>query len=96
MIFWVDVSDYSQGFGGKFGVQTDRQDKSAVGYDSQEKVALHPSQTDMSKGFGGKFGVDKDNKDQVPLLLLMYSVVVHRTQFLSISLVTIFLFSFKI
>lgn len=57
--------DYSQGFGGKYGVQTDRQDKSAMGYDSQEKVPLHPSQTDMSKGFGGKFGVDSENKDKV-------------------------------
>lgn len=36
-----------------------------MGYDSQEKVPLHPSQTDMSKGFGGKFGVDSENKDKV-------------------------------
>lgn len=64
---FCDISDYSRGFGGKYGVQTDRQDKSALGYDSQEKVALHPSQTDMSKGFGGKFGVDAENKDKVRL-----------------------------
>lgn len=32
------------GFGGKFGVQTDRQDKSAVGWDHVEKVEKHESQ----------------------------------------------------
>lgn len=38
--------DYSKGFGGKFGVQQDRQDKAAVGYDYEGKVKLHASQTD--------------------------------------------------
>ena len=28
--------DYSKGFGGKFGVQTDRQDASAVGFDHSQ------------------------------------------------------------
>ena len=37
-------SDYKEGFGGKFGVQTDRQDKSAVGWDHIEKVNKHESQ----------------------------------------------------
>lgn len=37
-------SDYSKGFGGKYGVQTDRVDKSAVGYDHQEKLGQHESQ----------------------------------------------------
>lgn len=36
--------DYKTGFGGKFGVQKDRQDKSAVGYDDHEKLAAHESQ----------------------------------------------------
>lgn len=36
--------DYSLGFGGKFGVQKDRQDKSAVGWEHREKVAKHDSQ----------------------------------------------------
>ena len=36
--------DYSHGFGGKFGVQTDRQDKSAKGWDHIEKVDKHQSQ----------------------------------------------------
>ena len=49
MEFWLDVgsawvSDYVKGFGGKFGVQTDRQDKSALGWDHQEKLQLHESQ----------------------------------------------------
>lgn len=40
----VRLSDYVKGFGGKFGVQTDRQDKSALGWDHQEKLQLHESQ----------------------------------------------------
>ena len=35
---------YSQGYGGKFGVMEDRQDKSAVGWDHAEKAAKHESQ----------------------------------------------------
>lgn len=38
------LSDYSKGFGGKFGIQTDRVDKSAVGFDHLEKVSKHESQ----------------------------------------------------
>lgn len=37
--------DYVTGFGGKFGVQTDRQDKSAVGWDHVDKLQKHESQT---------------------------------------------------
>lgn len=36
--------DYSTGFGGKYGVQTDRKDKSAVGWEHQEKLEKHESQ----------------------------------------------------
>lgn len=39
------IADYSKGFGGKFGVQKDRVDKSALGYDHKENVAKHESQT---------------------------------------------------
>ena len=39
------AEDYSVGFGGKFGVQRDRQDKSALGWDHQEEVQPHASQT---------------------------------------------------
>lgn len=38
-------SDYSSGFGGKYGVQADRVDKSAVGFDYQGKTEKHESQT---------------------------------------------------
>lgn len=40
----VSQKDYASGFGGKFGVQKDRQDKSAVGWDHVEKVEKHESQ----------------------------------------------------
>lgn len=43
------ILDYSVGFGGKYGVQADRQDKSAVGWDHVETVPKHNSQTDHSK-----------------------------------------------
>ena len=38
------TADYSKGFGGKYGVQKDRQDKSAAGWDHVEKVDKHESQ----------------------------------------------------
>jgi hypothetical protein len=37
-------SDYARGFGGKYGIQTDRQDHSAVGWDYIEKTEKHGSQ----------------------------------------------------
>uniref|UniRef100_A0A3Q2DF18 Cortactin n=1 Tax=Cyprinodon variegatus TaxID=28743 RepID=A0A3Q2DF18_CYPVA len=55
----------SHGYGGKFGVQQDRMDKSAVGHDYQSKLSKHCSQTDTAKGFGGKFGVQADRVDKV-------------------------------
>lgn len=72
-------TDAAKGFGGKFGVQTDRQDKSAVGFGHKETVEKHASQkglahypkgssffttTDHSYGFGGKFGVQQDRRDK--------------------------------
>ncbi|XP_062404834.1 src substrate cortactin-like isoform X3 [Sardina pilchardus] len=54
----------SHGYGGKFGIQEDRMDSSAVGHDYQSKLSKHCSQTDTSKGFGGKFGVQADRVDQ--------------------------------
>lgn len=56
--------DYATGFGGKFGVQSDRVDKSALGWNHIEKVEKHESQKDYSKGFGGKFGVQEDRQDK--------------------------------
>lgn len=44
---FIFPTDYSQGFGGKFGVQKDRQDKAAAGWDHIEKVEKHESQKGM-------------------------------------------------
>lgn len=45
-VIWIPVAeDYSVGFGGKFGIQRDRQDKSALGWDHQEEMQPHESQT---------------------------------------------------
>lgn len=38
------VLDYSKGFGGKYGIQRDRQDPSALGWDHVENVEKHGSQ----------------------------------------------------
>lgn len=54
----------SYGYGGKFGVQNDRMDKSAVGNDYMTSLHKHASQTDAVKGFGGKFGVQSDRQDK--------------------------------
>ncbi|XP_038667613.1 hematopoietic lineage cell-specific protein [Scyliorhinus canicula] len=54
----------SYGYGGKFGVQKDRMDKSALGNEYVADVAKHSSQTDAAKGFGGKYGVQKDRSDK--------------------------------
>ncbi|NXG46911.1 SRC8 protein, partial [Psilopogon haemacephalus] len=54
----------SHGYGGKFGVEQDRMDKSAVGHEYQCELSKHCSQVDLVKGFGGKFGVETDRVDQ--------------------------------
>lgn len=54
----------SEGYGGKFGVMTDRMDKAAVSFDYKGKVESHASQKDYSMGFGGKFGVQLDRRDK--------------------------------
>ncbi len=38
------LPDYAAGFGGKYGVQSDRVDKSALGWEHVEKVEKHESQ----------------------------------------------------
>ena len=43
-IFNVLFADYKTGFGGQYGVQADRVDKSAVGWDHSQKVDKHNSQ----------------------------------------------------
>jgi cortactin len=52
------------GYGGKYGVQSDRVDKSAVGFNYNTETEKHPSQVDYAKGFGGKYGVSQDRKDK--------------------------------
>ncbi|CAH1119337.1 unnamed protein product [Phaedon cochleariae] len=52
------------GYGGKFGVQTDRMDQSAVGHEYVGKVEKHASQKDYSAGFGGKYGIQTDRIDK--------------------------------
>ena len=50
----VRLTMLSGRYGGKFGVLSDRQDKSAVGWEHIEKVDKHNSQKDYKTGFGGK------------------------------------------
>ncbi|GAA6076202.1 src substrate protein p85-like isoform X1, partial [Tachysurus ichikawai] len=55
---------YSKGFGGKFGVQKERVDKAALGYDYKGETEKHESQKDYAKGFGGRYGVQSDRMDK--------------------------------
>ncbi|KAH8857716.1 Src substrate cortactin [Schistosoma japonicum] len=57
----------SYGYGGKFGVEKDRMDKSAVDWSHIEVTEKHASQRDYAKGFGGKFGVERDRQDKSAL-----------------------------
>uniref|UniRef100_A0A8D2Q8S6 Hematopoietic cell-specific Lyn substrate 1 n=1 Tax=Varanus komodoensis TaxID=61221 RepID=A0A8D2Q8S6_VARKO len=57
----------SYGYGGKFGTEKDRMDKSALGHEYVAEVGRHSSQTDAAKGFGGKYGVQKDRADKSAL-----------------------------
>ncbi|XP_031219681.1 hematopoietic lineage cell-specific protein isoform X1 [Mastomys coucha] len=54
----------SHGYGGRFGVERDRMDKSAVGHEYVADVEKHSSQTDAARGFGGKYGVERDRADK--------------------------------
>lgn len=54
----------SYGYGGKFGVEKDRMDQSAMGHDYLAKLEQHESQKDYSVGFGGKYGVQTDRQDK--------------------------------
>ncbi|XP_077399327.1 src substrate protein p85-like isoform X3 [Vanacampus margaritifer] len=58
------LPDYSKGFGGKYGVEKEKVDKAAVGYDYKGQTEKHQSQRDYSKGFGGKYGVEKEKVDK--------------------------------
>lgn len=39
------VADYKRGFGGRYGVEQDKQDRCALGYEHKEGLAKHESQT---------------------------------------------------
>nr|DBA31498.1 TPA: hypothetical protein GDO54_007335 [Pyxicephalus adspersus] len=54
----------SYGYGGQFGTERDRMDKSALGHDYRAELEKHSSQTDAAKGFGGKYGVQKERCDK--------------------------------
>ncbi|XP_027765738.1 hematopoietic lineage cell-specific protein [Empidonax traillii] len=58
------VTDYSKGFGGRYGVERDKVDKAAVGFDYKSQAEKHDSQKDYAVGFGGKFGVQRDRQDK--------------------------------
>ena len=42
--------------------------QSALGWDHQEQLSKHESQTDAAKGFGGKYGVQKESQDKVSII----------------------------
>ncbi|XP_073435418.1 hematopoietic lineage cell-specific protein-like isoform X1 [Dendrobates tinctorius] len=54
----------SYGYGGQFGTEKDRMDKSALGHEYKADVGKHSSQTDAAQGFGGKYGVQKERCDK--------------------------------
>ncbi|XP_064213899.1 src substrate cortactin [Tribolium castaneum] len=58
------ASNPAFGYGGKFGIEKDRMDQSAVGHEYVAKVEKHASQKDYSAGFGGKFGIQADRVDK--------------------------------
>uniref|UniRef100_A0A8D0D8C9 Hematopoietic cell-specific Lyn substrate 1 n=1 Tax=Sander lucioperca TaxID=283035 RepID=A0A8D0D8C9_SANLU len=60
----VAFVNYSKGFGGKFGVEKEKVDKAALGYDYKSETEKHQSQKDYSAGFGGRYGVQADRMDK--------------------------------
>lgn len=38
------VADYKRGFGGRYGVEVEKQDQCALGYEHKENLAKHESQ----------------------------------------------------
>ena len=63
------IPDYKTGFGGQYGVQSDRVDKSALGWDHREQAAKHESQARQSDykaaGFSASAGQDQDQSGPV-------------------------------
>ncbi|NXJ05356.1 HCLS1 protein, partial [Odontophorus gujanensis] len=54
----------SKGFGGRYGVERDKVDKAAVGFDYKSQMEKHDSQKDYARGFGGRYGVQRDRVDK--------------------------------
>ena len=48
------ILDYKAGFGGSYGVQSDRVDKCAVGWEHKEELTKHDSQKGQYKGYDVK------------------------------------------
>lgn len=69
-----------KGFGGKFGVQTDRQDKSALGWDHQEKLQLHESQKGEVAGAFGLLTSESSSSSLNSRVLLWFGDVVFSVQ----------------
>lgn len=62
----VSLSDYAKGFGGKYGVEKEKVDKAAVGYEYRGETEKHQSQTgDLN----------------VKLLLLLTQMILYFTRF---------------
>lgn len=47
-VYMCVFADYKRGFGGKYGVEVDKQDQCALGYDHKESLAKHESQQGIS------------------------------------------------
>lgn len=64
LLLFTRMSKIIKGYGGRYGVEKDRMDQSAMGHEYIGKVEKHASQKDYSDGFGGKFGIQKDRVDK--------------------------------
>lgn len=62
------VADYKRGFGGKYGVEVEKQDQCALGYEHKESLAKHESQ----KGTDTPWTQHLTPPFQNPLLLLTH------------------------
>ena len=59
------MTDYSKGFGGKFGVEKDRQDKSAAGWVKEEESEDTNKDVEKVGRTVGKLNLDMWNKQPV-------------------------------
>ena len=48
----LSIADYSHGFGGRYGVEKDKRDKAALGYDYKGETEKHESQRGKLVGLG--------------------------------------------